>query len=92
MFPFPTEIQIRTHQMDDIAEFGVAAHFAYSENYQPLVVPESQSLWIKKLQDLVNTYQSSDEKEKFKSELNIEVLDKRTFLYTPKGDVLELPV
>jgi len=55
-------------------------------------VPEAQSLWIKKLQDLVTTYQSSDEKEKFKNELNIEVLDKRIFVYTPKGDVIELPV
>jgi len=92
MFPFPTEIQIRTQEMDDIAEFGVAAHFAYSEAHQPILVPEAQSLWIKKLQDLVTTYQSSDQREKFKSELNIEVLDKRIFVYTPKGDVLELPV
>jgi (p)ppGpp synthase/HD superfamily hydrolase len=91
MFPFPTEIQIRTHEMDDVAEFGVAAHFAYSEAHQPIFVPEAQSLWIKKLQDLVTTYQSSDEKEKFKKELNIEVLDKRIFVYTPKGDVIELP-
>jgi len=78
--------------MDDVAEFWVAAHFAYSEAHQPIFVPEAQSLWIKKLQDLVTTYQSSDEKEKFKNELNIEVLDKRIFVYTPKGDVIELPV
>gem|GEM_PF-178211 len=70
----------------------MAAHFAYSEEHQPILVPEAQSLWIKKLQDLVTTYQSSDEKEKFRSELNIEVLDKRIFVYTPKGDVIELPV
>lgn len=91
MFPFPTEIQIRTKEMDDIAEYGVAAHFAYSENNQPMIVPESQSQWIKKLHDLVHSYKASDDKEQFKQELNIEVLDKRIFLYTPKGDVLELP-
>jgi (p)ppGpp synthase/HD superfamily hydrolase len=39
----------------------------------------------------VTTYQASDEKDNFRNELNIEVLDKRIFVYTPKGDVIELP-
>jgi len=69
----------------------VAAHFAYSEAHKPILVSEAQSQWIRKLQELVTTYQSSDEKENFKKELNIEVLDKRIFVYTPKGDVIELP-
>jgi len=90
MFPFPTEIQIRTEEMDEIAEFWVAAHFAYSEKHQPISVPKTQTEWIKKLQTLVNTYKSSDEKGSFRNELNIEVLNKRIFIYTPKGDVIEL--
>ena len=84
MFPFPTEIQIRTYEMDDVAEFGVAAHFAYAENNASVKVPEQQTQWIKKLQDIVNAYRTSDDKEAFKQELNIEVLDKRIFLYTPR--------
>lgn len=92
MFRFPTEIQIRTHEMDDVAEFWVAAHFAYMEHNAPVVVSEQQSEWIKKLQDIVNNYKSLDDKEQFKKELNIEILEKRIFLYTPQGDVIELPI
>lgn len=91
MFSFPIEIQIRTADMDEIAEYWVAAHFAYSENNKSMQVSEQQSQWIKKLQEIVNNYKESDDKEKFKDELRIEVLDKRIYLYTPKGDVIELP-
>jgi len=63
MFRFPTEIQIRTYEMDDVAEFGVAAHFAYMESNSSVKVPEQQTQWIKKLQDIVNNYKTSDDKE-----------------------------
>lgn len=91
MFAFPIEIQIRTDEMDEVAEYWVAAHFAYSEHNKPMMVSEHQSQWIKKLQEIVHTYKESDDKERFKDELKIEVLDKRIYLYTPKGDVVELP-
>lgn len=91
MFRIPTEIQIRTYEMDDVAEFGVAAHFAYFESNRSVVVSGQQTQWIKKLQEIVNNYQSSDDKEWFKEELNIEILDKRIYIYTPQGDVIELP-
>jgi (p)ppGpp synthase/HD superfamily hydrolase len=54
------------------------------EHNAPVVVSEQQSEWIKKLQDIVNNYKSLDDKEQFKSELNIEILEKRIFLYTPQ--------
>jgi len=91
MFAFPIEIQIRTKEMDDVAEYWVAAHFAYSENHRPILVSQHQSDWIRKLQEIVHNYRESDDKEKFKDELKIEVLDKRIYLYTPKWDVMELP-
>lgn len=90
MFRFPTEIQIRTYEMDNIAEYGVAAHYGYSDNKWSIVIPKNQSEWIKRLQDLVKSYQTGDNKEWFKNELNIEMLNKSTFLYTPKGDIIEL--
>jgi len=90
MFSFPNEIQIRTYAMDEVAEHGVAAHFAYSEYSRSIAVSQQQSEWIKKLQEIVHTYKESDDKESFKDELRIEVLDKRIYLYTPKGDVIEM--
>lgn len=91
MFRFPTEIQIRTHEMDEVAEFGVAAHFAYAEHNAPVKVSQQQGDWIKKLQTVVNDYTTLDDKEQFKKDLNIEIFEKRIFLYTPQGDVVELP-
>ena len=76
MFRFPTEIQIRTYEMDDVAEFGVAAHFAYAESSAPVKVSQQQGEWIKKLHDIVSNYKSLDDKEQFKNELNIEILEK----------------
>ena len=40
----------------------------------------------------MNTYTSLDDKEQFKKDLNIEIFENRIFLYTPQGDVIELPV
>ncbi len=92
MFRFPVEIQIRTNEMEGVAEFGVAAHFAYMEHNAPVKVSQQQWDWIRKLQEIVNTYTSLDDKEQFKKDLNIEIFEKRIFLYTPQGDVIELPV
>lgn len=91
MFKFPVEIQIRTKEMDDVAEFWVAAHYAYSDKDSPNKVNAKQAEWMKKLQQLVNAYTESTEKEQFKDQLNIELLNKDTFIYTPKWDIIEIP-
>lgn len=91
MFDFPVEIQVRTGDMHQVANFGVAAHYAYSDADWSVNVSEKQARWIKKLQDIVKKYQEETDKEKFKDELNIEILQKNIFIYTPKGDIIELP-
>ncbi|PID34630.1 MAG: hypothetical protein CR971_02210 [candidate division SR1 bacterium] len=95
MFRLPTEIQIRTKEMDNVAEFGVAAHFAYSDKNGPIAVNKKQSEWIKNLQNLVKEYTereegASEKREEFKKKLNVDILNKSTFLYTPKGDIIEI--
>jgi GTP diphosphokinase / guanosine-3',5'-bis(diphosphate) 3'-diphosphatase len=56
MFGFPVEIQIRTPEMDEVAEYGVAAHFAYKEANASVQISEAQSQWIQQLQELVESY------------------------------------
>jgi GTP pyrophosphokinase len=91
MFRFPIEIQIRTRAMDNIAEYGVAAHYAYAEHNASVKASSTQNDWIKRLQSIVAEYTESSNKENFKDSLNIEILDKAIFVYTPKGDIKELP-
>lgn len=77
--------------MDEVAEYWVAAHFAYAESNASVVASSQQWQWIQRLQQIVSDYQLSDDKEKFKDSLNIEILDKTIFVYTPKWDIKELP-
>jgi GTP pyrophosphokinase len=91
MFRFPVEIQIRTKKMDEVAEFWVAAHFAYAESNASVIAPSQQWQWIQRLQQIVADYKWAEDKEKFKDALNIEILDKTIFVYTPKWDIKELP-
>ncbi len=91
MFDFPVEIQVRTQEMDQVANYGVAAHYAYADAGKSVKVSEKQAYWIEKMQEIVTKYQASPDKEHFKDELNIEILQNNIFVYTPKGDIIELP-
>ncbi len=91
MFNFPIEIQIRTQEMDDVAEYWVAAHYAYSEKNNSWKINKKQAEWMKKLQELVNEYKESETKDQFKDKLDIELLNKEIFIYTPKWDIIEMP-
>lgn len=90
LLPFQTEVQIRTHEMDQLAEYGVAAHFAYSESGSKSIKTHvRQSEWIHKMQDIVKQYQ--EDFDGFKHEMSMELVDTNIFVYTPKWDVIELP-
>ena len=88
------EIQIRTYEMDEVAENGIASHWAYKENGGSTKTANLQSLTTKKLQffkeimELENTNMSSEE---FISSVKDEVLNNNIYVFTPKGDVFELP-
>lgn len=93
LFDFPVEIQIRTKEMDEFAEHGIAAHFTYKEAWYTAKARHAsldprQWEWINKLQDIVKSYQHDN--EWFKHEMKIELLDKTIFVYTPKWMVIEI--
>jgi GTP diphosphokinase / guanosine-3',5'-bis(diphosphate) 3'-diphosphatase len=80
----PVEVQIRTREMHQRAEFGIAAHWGYKENRSP-----SEDLgW---LQRLVDWQQETSDPREFMETLKIDLEQDEVFVFTPKGDVVTLP-
>ncbi len=88
------EIQIRTYEMDQIAEYGVASHWAYKENNDSVVARKNEM--DQKLQIFRNIIESNNDidsnDEDFVKSVRNEVLNEEIYVYTPKGDVIELPI
>ena len=86
------EIQIRTYEMDEIAENGVASHWAYKENKDASLeiqnITEQKLQFYKSIIELNNDQMSNKE---FVDTVKKDVLKSNIYLYTPKGDVIELP-
>ncbi len=80
------EIQIRTKEMDDQAENGIAAHFAYKEKDQ---IDPKRINWIKELHDLNIT--EKEKPEKFLETIKMNFFKDRVFVFTPMGDIIDLP-
>lgn len=87
------EIQIRTYEMDEIAENGIASHWAYKEKGK-----DAKALYNnkteRKLQFFKSIMELNEEKmssEEFVNSVKDEVLNNNIYVYTPKGDVIELP-
>lgn len=86
------EFQIRTSQMHEEAEFGIAAHWFYHEQGKRSKAAEEQHIhWLK---DLVKIQRGIQDREKFLEALDslkIDFFRNRIFVFTPKGDVIDLP-
>jgi len=84
------EIQIRTAEMHAEAEYGIAAHFAYKENGNKKNKKEDNPPfeWIEELKNLKNV---SKNPEQFIEHLKTDFFSDRIFIFTPKGDVVDLP-
>ncbi|MFW0781182.1 RelA/SpoT family protein [Rossellomorea marisflavi] len=86
----PLEVQIRTLEMHEIAEYGVAAHWAYKEGKEanePVSFDKKLS-WFREILEFQN---ESANAEEFMESLKIDLFSDMVFVFTPKGDVLELP-
>lgn len=85
----PFEVQIRTYEMHQIAEYGVAAHWKYKSGDTASSDVDKKLEWIAKL---VENETYTIDPDEFLRSLKIDMFQDETFVFTPKGDVLTLPV
>ena len=84
------EIQIRTYEMHRIAEYGIAAHWKYKEGTTGVDTDlDNKVRWLREVMDAEKNV--GDAKE-FMDAIKINVFDDEVFVFTPKGDVYDLPV
>ena len=84
----PLEIQIRTHEMHRIAEYGVAAHWRYKEGGGKQGKDEERIAWLRQLLDWQRDLAGAEE---FVESVKTDIFHDQVFVYTPKGEVLDLP-
>lgn len=86
----PIEIQIRTHDMHQIAEFGVAAHWAYKEG-KTEEQKDDNANQISLLREIIELQDESYDASEFMDSVKGEIFSDKVYVFTPKGDVTELP-
>ena len=84
----PFEVQIRTHEMHRIAEYGIAAHWKYKSGERSGADMDKKLEWISRL---IETESSVSDPDEFFNTLKTDIFQDETFVFTPKGDVLALP-
>ncbi|MFY3790873.1 RelA/SpoT family protein [Ureibacillus sp. MALMAid1270] len=87
----PLEVQIRTREMHEIAEYGIAAHWAYKEG--KTIKPNKESIdqkltWFREILEFQN---ESSNAEEFMESLKFDLFSDMVYVFTPKGEVVELP-
>ena len=83
----PFEVQIRTDEMHRVAEYGVAAHWKYKRGFSGKTSDEEKFAWIRRL---LESQQDSDVEEFYRS-LRTDMFADEVFVFTPRGDVINLP-
>ena len=87
------EIQIRTENMHDYAENGIAAHWAYSESgkIRPVSANTREVQWVAQLKKFLEDSKTGEEDSSGLTAIKIDFFKNRIFAFTPKGDVKDLP-
>lgn len=85
----PVEIQIRTHEMHNIAEYGIAAHWKYKEG--TMSNNEKMEEKLKWLRQMMEWEKEVKDPQEFLDSLKEDVFNSQVYVFTPKGDVIELP-
>lgn len=85
------EIQIRTPEMDEIAEYGVAAHWAYKENITGRKMTDEAIEKLKWFGDLVKFTKESENERDVLDLLRDDIFHSNVYVFTPNGDIIDLP-
>lgn len=87
----PLEVQIRTWEMHEVAEYGVAAHWSYKEKGSKKAANNSdvQFSWMRKLVEYDTDLTSAEE---YVDSVKLDIFSDQVFAFTPNGDVFDLPV
>ncbi len=83
----PFEIQIRTYEMHKIAEYGIAAHWKYKEG----VAEDKEEGKLAWLRQTLEWQKDLNDPKEFMETLKVDLFSNQVFVFTPKGDVIELP-
>lgn len=87
----PIEFQIRTYEMHEVAEYGVAAHWAYKKGMTAKVDQKETALGMSWIANMLDLQADSDDAQGFVSSVKEDIFTERIYVFTPNGDVRELP-
>jgi len=84
----PLEVQIRTREMDILAESGVASHWQYKQADPSVISPQARAReWLQSITEL----QTAASSEEFMENVKVDLFPDKVYVFTPKGDILRLP-
>ena len=86
----PLEIQIRTHAMHQVSEVGIAAHWRYKEGTKSDREYDAKLAWLRQLMEWQRDVSDSDATE-FVEGIKLDIFQDQVFVFTPKGDIKDLP-
>jgi GTP pyrophosphokinase len=84
----PLEIQIRTHQMHQVSEVGIAAHWRYKEGSRSDREYDAKLAWLRQLMDWQRDVSDATE---FVEGIKLDIFQDQVFVFTPRGDIKDLP-
>ena len=88
---YPLEIQIRTFAMHKVSEYGVAAHWKYKEAGKSVGATREYDQKMSWLRQMVSLQHELDDPREYFEALKVDVFSDEVFVFTPKGDVVDLP-
>ena len=88
---YPLEIQIRTFAMHKVSEYGVAAHWKYKEVGKSVGATHEYDQKMSWLRQMVSLQHELDDPREYFEALKVDVFSDEVFVFTPKGDVVDLP-